>query len=253
MGDQVGLTIVIPVLDEAPNLRTLHREVLGALVDLDVDWEVVFVDDGSTDEGPQILAELAASDDRVRPISLDRNYGQSTAMVAGTEAARGTWVATLDGDLQNDPADLAVLWQAIQEGKADVVTGVREIRHDSWVRRASSKVANNVRNRISGDHVTDVGCSLRIFPRRALLEVARFEGMHRFLPTLFRIAGYTVIERPVNHRPRYAGVSKYGIHNRLWRGLADLYVVRRLRRRGIKYHTRALPSGDNPPQREENL
>lgn len=231
------LSVVVPLRDEAPNLRALHAEIAAAFQGAD-GWEVVFVDDGSSDEGPDVLRELARDDPRVRVVTLARNYGQSTALVAGVEAARGDWIGTLDADGQNDPRDLLALWTEVRAGAADVVTGYRTRRADGWTRRASSRVANAVRDRIGGDPITDVGCSVRVFPRRALLEAVRFEGMHRFLPTLFRLAGYTVVERPVGHRPRRAGRSKYGIHNRLWRGLADLYVVRRLVRRQVRYDLR---------------
>lgn len=229
------ISAVLPVKDEAENVPSLHAELVAALESLGVPWEVVWVDDGSTDEGPALLADLAREDDRVRVVRLARNYGQSTAMIAGAEAARGAWIATLDADGQNDPADLAALWAPIAGGEADVVTGVRGERHDSWVRKVSSRIANTVRNRATGDAITDVGCSLRIVPRAALLKVPRFEGMHRFLPTLLRMEGCRVVERPVAHRPRRAGETKYGIHNRLWRGLADLFMVRRLSRRRIDY------------------
>lgn len=231
------LSVVVPLRDEGPNLRALHEEIVDALR-ATTGWEIVFVDDGSTDEGPDVLRELAREDPRVRIVTLARGYGQSTALVAGAEAARGEWIGTLDADCQNDPRDLVALWDAAREGVADVVTGYRLRRADAWARRASSRVANSVRNRVSGDRITDVGCSVRVFPRRALLEAVRFEGMHRFLPTLFRLAGYTVVERPVGHRARHAGRSKYGIHNRLWRGIADLYVVRRLVRRQVRYDLR---------------
>jgi dolichol-phosphate mannosyltransferase len=231
------LSVVVPLRDEGPNLRALHEEIVDALR-ATTGWEIVFVDDGSTDEGPDVLRELAREDPRVRIVTLARGYGQSTALVAGAEAARGEWIGTLDADCQNDPRDLVALWDAAREGVADVVTGYRLRRADAWARRASSRVANSVRNRVSGDRITDVGCSVRVFPRRALLEAVRFEGMHRFLPTLFRLAGYTVVERPVGHRARHAGRSKYGIHNRLWRGIADLYVVRRLVRRQVQYDLR---------------
>ena len=174
----------------------------------------------------------------MRIVRLARGYGQSTALVAGAEAARGEWIGTLDADGQNDPRDLVAFLDAARGGVADVITGYRAERHDGWVRRSSSRVANSARNRLSGDRIVDVGCSVRVFPRRAMLEAVRFEGMHRFLPTLFRIAGYRVEERPVRHRPRWAGRSKYGIHNRLWRGIADLYVVRRLVRRRVRYELR---------------
>ena len=231
------LSVVVPLRDEGPNLRALHEEIVAAL-QASNEWEIVFVDDGSTDEGPDVLRKLAREDPRVRIVTLSRGYGQSTALVAGAEAARGEWIGTLDADCQNDPRDLLALWDEAREGVADVVTGYRLRRADPWARRASSRVANAVRNRLSGDRITDVGCSVRVFPRRALLEAVRFEGMHRFLPTLFRLAGYTGVERPVGHRARHAGRSKYGIHNRLWRGIADLYVVRRLVRRQVRYDLR---------------
>lgn len=231
------LSVVVPLRDESPNLRALYAELAAAFQAVE-GWEIVFVDDGSTDESLDVLRELAREDPRVRVVSLARNYGQSTALVAGVEAARGEWIGTLDADCQNDPRDLLALWKEAREGGADVVTGYRTRRADGWVRRASSWVANSVRNRMSGDRITDVGCSVRVFPRRAILETVRFEGMHRFLPTLFRLAGYTVVERPVAHRARNAGRSKYGIHNRLWRGIADLYVVRRLVRRQVRYDLR---------------
>lgn len=232
------LSVVVPFLDEAPNLLPLHRELDAALQRLGIDAEIVFVDDGSTDHGPDIVHKLAQEDRRVRLVRLTRNYGQSTALVAGVEAASGRWIATLDADRQNDPADLPKLWSVIASGEADVVNGVRQDRDDSFVRRASSWIANRVRDRVSGDNVTDVGCSLRIFPRQAFLACPRFEGMHRFLPTLLAMRGCRVTERPVSHRPRVAGESKYGINNRLWRGLADLLMVRRLRTRAIAYETR---------------
>ena len=233
----VLLSVVVPVRDEELNLRALHAEITAAFQGIE-GWEIVFVDDGSTDEGPEVLRQLAGDDPRVRIVTLARGYGQSTALVAGTEAARGEWIGTLDADCQNDPRDLLAFWNEAREGAADVITGYRTRRADSWARRASSRVANSVRNRVSGDRIADVGCSVRVFPRRALLEAVRFEGMHRFLPTLFRLAGYTVVERPVGHRARQAGRSKYGIHNRLWRGIADLYVVRRLVRRQVRYDLR---------------
>jgi dolichol-phosphate mannosyltransferase len=236
--EPVILSVVVPLRDESPNLRSLHAEICAALEGIGAPWEVVYVDDGSTDSGPSVLRELAREDPRARVVTLARCYGQSTALVAGAEGARGEWIGTLDADGQNDPRDLVALWREAREGAADVVTGYRLRRADGWARRASSRVANSVRNRLSGDRVFDVGCSVRVFPRHALLETVRFEGMHRFLPTLFRLAGYSVVERPVGHRRRQAGRSKYGIHNRLWRGLADLYVVRRLVRRRVRYELR---------------
>ena len=233
------LSIVVPLLDEAESLEPLMGGIAAAMERLGVPCEVVFVDDGSTDSSPLVLDRLRAADPRVRVVTLDRNYGQSTAMIAGAEAARGEWVATLDADGQNDPGDLVAMWQSIARGGPDGVVGVRRRRADSWLRRVSSRVANRVRNRVLGDSTTDVGCSTRILPRRALLEAHRFEGMHRFLPLLVRAAGYELAEMPVHHRPRVAGESKYGIRNRLWRGVADMLVVRRLLRRKVRYRARA--------------
>lgn len=247
--ETVQISVVVPLVDEAPNLRPLHAELTAVLPSLGPAWEIVYVDDGSGDDGPAILTDLAGDDPRVRVVRLARNYGQSTALIAGAEAARGIWMATLDADGQNDPADLALLWAVIASGQAPAVTGIRVRRADPWLRRTSSWIANRARDRLSGDRVTDVGCSLRIFPRQALLRAVRFEGMHRFLPTLLKMSGCAVVELPVGHRPRRAGSSKYGIRNRLWRGLADLLMVRRLGRRRIAYQVRGTPS--SPPSGRE--
>lgn len=249
MSGPVVLSAVLPVKDEAESVPPLHAELVAVLDRIGEPWEVVYVDDGSTDASPAVLARLAEEDERVRVVRLARNYGQSTALVAGAEAARGRWIATLDADGQNDPADLEALWSAVRDGDADLATGVRTNRADSWIRLVSSRVANAVRNRVSGDRITDVGCSLRVMPREPLLRAVRFEGMHRFLPTLLRMQGCRVVELPVSHRARHAGQTKYGIHNRLWRGLADLFVVRRLLRRRIEYETLdpTTRSGAPPP------
>jgi len=236
--DPVIVSVVVPLLDEAENLPRLHAEIVDAMTDLDVGWEVVYVDDGSRDKGPRILSQLADLDSRVQVVTLDRNYGQSTAMIAGAEAAFGDWIATLDADGQNDPKDIPRMWTVISRQKVDGVTGVRVDRADGWVKRFASRIANDVRNRVLGDEITDVGCSTRIFPKDAILGAARFEGMHRFLPTLVRAGGFRIEELPVNHRPRIAGRSKYGINNRLWCGIADLLMVRRLLRRRIRYQTK---------------
>lgn len=247
MSEEVVLSAVLPLRDEAESLPGLHRELVRALNGLGVGWEIVYVDDGSTDGGPLVLATLAA-DPRVRPLRLDRGYGQSTALVAGAERARGRWLVTLDADGQNDPADIRELWRVLGEGGADVVQGVRVHRADAWLRRASSRIANTVRDRLSGDRVTDVGCSLRIMPRDLFLAAPRFEGMHRFLPTLLRMVGATVVERPVGHRPRRAGKTKYTIRNRIGKGLADLLMVRRLRRRWVRYGLAEDGAGAPPPR-----
>jgi glycosyltransferase involved in cell wall biosynthesis len=229
------ISAVVPFKDEAESLPSLHVELLASLEGIGEPWEIVYVDDGSTDGSLDLIKSLARDDSRVRFLSLDRNYGQSTALVAGAEAASGTWIAGLDADGQNDPADLVELWALLRSKGVDAVQGVRRERHDSWMRKASSRIANRTRDVVTGDSISDVGCSLRIVRRSALLAVPRFEGMHRFLPTLLRMTGATLVEQPVSHRPRSAGKTKYGVRNRLWKGLYDLIMVRRLKQRWIQY------------------
>lgn len=234
----VALSVVAPVYDELENLRPLYERVRTAL-EGGVSWELVLVDDGSRDGSAELIRDLALEDPRVRGVYFRRNSGQSAATVAGLLASRAPLVATLDADLQNDPADLPALLEAL--GDADAVVGYRVQRRDSWVRRASSRVANRVRNWVCGDDIRDTGCSLKIFRREALESVPRFNGMHRFLPTLLGYLGYRVLQHPVGHHPRTAGESKYGIGNRLGRGLADLFGVRWMRSRVIR-----LPLGPGP-------
>jgi dolichol-phosphate mannosyltransferase len=225
------ISLVIPVYNEEENLPVLHGEILRAMEGAGRPWEVLYVDDGSTDTSPAILRGLAREDRRVRVIHQRRNNGQSAALDAGFRHARGGIVVTLDADLQNDPADIPRLLERI--GEYDVVSGVRARRQDSWVRRASSQIANRIRNRVTHESVTDVGCTLRAARIEYLRRIPVFNGMHRFLPTLLRMAGASVTEVPVNHRPRLHGVPKYNIRNRIWRALLDLFGVRWLQSRWI--------------------
>jgi len=231
--EEPWLSIVVPAYDEAPNLRLLHREIGEALAKLGRPWELVWVDDGSTDATLAVMRELAAADPRVRVVALDGNHGQSAALDAGFRRARGEVLATLDADLQNDPADLPRLLAGLD--RADVVNGVRQGRRDGWVRRASSRVANGFRNWATGDAVTDVGCSLRVMRAEYVRRVKLFRGLHRFLPTLLRMEGARVTELPVSHRPRLHGRSKYGIGNRLFAGLHDVFAVRWMQSRALRY------------------
>lgn len=225
------VSLVIPVYNEEENLPVLDGEIRQAMETAGRPYEVLYVDDGSTDGSLQVLRGLASRDPRVRIVRQRRNSGQSAALDAGFRHARGGVVVTLDADLQNDPADIPRLLEKI--GEFDVVSGVRARRRDSWVRRVSSRVANGVRNRVTHESVTDVGCTLRACRAEYLRRIPVFNGMHRFLPTLLRMAGARVTEVPVNHRPRLHGQPKYGIGNRLWRGLADLYGVRWMQTRWI--------------------
>jgi dolichol-phosphate mannosyltransferase len=183
-----------------------------------------------------VLAGLVARDPRVRVLHFAENCGQTAAFAAGFEAARGEVVATLDADLQNDPADLPRLLTALDG--ADVVNGVRQERQDGFVRKASSRIANGFRNWATRESVTDVGCSLRVMRAPFLRRVKLHRGMHRFLPTLLRMEGARVIELPVRHRPRRHGRSKYGIANRLFVGLADVFAVRWMQKRQLRWRLR---------------
>ena len=227
------LSIVVPVFDERDNVEPLHAELQAAVDGVKGGVEFVYVDDGSRDGSAERLAAVAARDDRVRVLTLERNSGQSAALEAGFRAVRGAVTATLDADLQNDPADLPRLLEHLDD--ADVVNGVRVERRDSFVRRLSSRIGNGFRNRLTGESVTDVGCSLRVMRTEYLRRVKLLRGMHRFLPTLLRMEGYQVVEVPVSHRPRRHGSSKYGVCNRIVRAFTDLMAIRWMKRRQLDY------------------
>ena len=225
--------MVIPVRDERENLVPLWNELQSVLEGTGRGFEVLFVDDGSLDGTPEVLDRLSASDGRIRVLSLESPSGQTAALDAGFRTARGDLVITLDADLQNDPADIPILLDRM--GPLDALCGYRLRRRDSWLRRLSSRVANGVRNRMTGDPVLDTGCSLKIFRRRCLERIRLYDGMHRFLPTLLRLEGFSVGQVPVRHRPRVWGSSKYGVRGRLLRGCADLLAVRWMIRRRLGY------------------
>ena len=228
-----NLSVVVPFYNERDNVEPLHAELAAVLASHPGGTEFLYIDDGSTDGTAEALGKVAAADSRVRVLRLNPNSGQSAALQTGFEAARGEIVATLDADLQNDPADLPMLFAALEH--ADVVNGVRADRKDTWVRRFSSRVANGFRNWLTDETVTDVGCSLRVMRRRHLDGIVLYRGMHRFLPTLLRMRGARVTELPVRHRPRRHGASKYGIGNRLFTGLADVFAVRWMQRRHVRW------------------
>jgi dolichol-phosphate mannosyltransferase len=229
------VSVMIPVYNEEESLVTLHRELDAALASVAGGAEIVFVDDGSKDRSLAVLREIAEKDPRVRVVVLDGNHGQTAAFAAGFDAVRGEITVTLDADLQNDPADIPRLIAKLDAEGADVVNGVRQKRRDSWVRLVSSRIANNARNWVTNESVTDVGCSLRAMRTEYVKRVRLFRNMHRFLPTLLRMEGATkVIEMPVAHRERRYGVSKYGIGNRLWVGIVDLFGVRWMQARHFR-------------------
>jgi glycosyltransferase involved in cell wall biosynthesis len=234
----VRLSLVLPVYNELENLRPLV-DALHAVFDDpaaaggDGSFEILLVDDGSTDGSRELIVELAAADPCVRPVLFSANRGQTAAIVAGFHMAHGELIAMLDADLQNDPVDLPRMIELL--GDHDAVVGFRMKRNDTWIRRVSSRIANAIRNSISGDSIRDTGCSLKVFRADAIRSIPMFEGLHRFLPTLLRYHGYSVIEHGVSHHPRVAGISKYGVGNRAWRAFKDLLAVRWMRGRLIRF------------------
>jgi glycosyltransferase involved in cell wall biosynthesis len=223
------LSVVIPVCNEAENVAPLAREVQAAL-QAQRPFEIIFVDDGSSDgTAAAVAAARDAGIPEIRLLRHSRRCGQSAAVWSGVQAARAEWIATLDGDGQNDPADIPVLLDAQRAGDPGLrlVMGNRKAaRKDNWVRKLSSQIANGVRARLLHDGTPDTGCGIKLLHRATFLALPRFNHMHRFLPALFQRAGAKVISVPVRHRPRTRGASKYGIHNRLWVGIVDLFGVR---------------------------
>lgn len=224
------LTLVIPVYNEEENLRPLAGEIRAALADTGLDYEVLFIDDGSKDASFAVLQELAAADDHIVAIRFRRNYGQTAAFAAGFDHARGRVIVTLDADRQNDPADIPRLLAELDKG-FDVVNGWRENRQDNLIRRFPSRVANWLIAETSGVHLKDRGCSLRAFRAEVVRDLHLYGELHRFIPELVNFAGFSMSEVPVNHRARVAGASKYGL-SRTFRVILDLFTIHFLRKYG---------------------
>jgi dolichol-phosphate mannosyltransferase len=226
-----ALSVVVPLYNEEANLPILQQELRGALSGLD--YEIIFVDDGSVDR----TAERIETAPNIRLIRFEKNSGQSAAIYAGLTAARGATVVIIDGDLQNDPADIPTLLGEIARG-ADLVCGYRVKRRDTLVKRLTSRIANVVRSRYTKDGVRDTGCTLKAMRRECISALLPFKGMHRFIPALVKAAGYRLVEVPVNHRPRRFGQSKYGLGNRALRATIDMFGVRWLLSRRLNYKIR---------------
>lgn len=228
------LSIVIPVLDEVQNVLPLAREIRATLREHQP-FEIIFVDDGSTDGTSEAVESARREVPEIRLLRHAQRCGQSAALRTGVLAARAVWVASLDGDCQNDPADIPAMLAALQgDDRVRLVIGNRKVRRDSWVRRISSRLANSVRRHMLQDGTPDTGCGIKLMHRDTFIQLQFFDHMHRFLPALFQAAGWRVISVPVHHRPRAAGRSKYGINNRLWVGIIDLFGVRWLTRRTMR-------------------
>ena len=232
----VDISFVIPCHNEQDNLPALVTAIREVAEPLNRTYEIVIADDFSSDGSWAVLKKLAAADARVRGLRFAFNCGQSAALWAGMNTARGRHIITLDADLQNDPRDVPQFLSALE--KFDCVCGSRIAARgegDGLVRIASSRIANWVRNKLSGENVTDAGCCYRAFKRECIADLKFFKGMHRFLPTLFKIEGFTVTEIPVRHNPRTAGISHYGVWNRLFASFYDLLAVRWMQRRMFQY------------------
>jgi glycosyltransferase involved in cell wall biosynthesis len=233
---QPEISLVIPCYNEQDNLRALMQAIHESVDPLKISYEIVITDDCSKDKSWEILQELAAGDPRLRPQRFAFNCGESAASWAAMKTSKGRYIVTIDADLQNDPKDLPKFLEALKN--FDCVCGTRVATRgqgDNFVRIASSRIANWVRNKLSGEQISDAGCTYRAFKRECIDNLKFFKGMHRFLPTLFKIEGHTVTEITVSNNPRFAGQSHYGVWNRLFASFYDLLAVRWMKKRMFRY------------------
>jgi dolichol-phosphate mannosyltransferase len=231
----VKISIVVPVHNEADNIVSLIQEIVNAMSQAEA-YEIIYVDDGSKDQTADVLKQALLDFKALRVIHHQHSCGQSTAVHTGIKAANYPWIATLDGDGQNDPADIPNLYRVLIKQRETIsnlsmVAGWRNKRYDSQWRLFSSKVANTIRAKLLGDNTPDTGCGLKVFSRDCFLELPYFDHMHRFLPALILRAGGQVISEPVSHRSRTSGQSKYGTLDRLWAGITDIAGVIWLQKR----------------------
>ena len=253
MSESPVLSVVAPCYNEQGNLLPLVTAIRETLDPLRITYEIVLADDGSADGSWSLLQALGAADPRLRAIRLARNSGQSAALWAGIQAATGRFIATLDADLQNHPRELPRFLAAIERNQCDCVCGSRvasRTRGDSWLRQVSSRIANGIRNRITHETIGDSACGYRLFKRECAARLKFFKGMHRFMPTLFRIEGFVVAEIPIAHHPRHAGRSHYAVLNRLFVTVHDLFAVRWMQRRMFRFDVRdRINFPPDPPAR----
>lgn len=226
-------SVVIPLKNEAENIPALIDELEPVMQSLGKPWELICIDDGSTDETQKVLKNLFEHKPYLHLILFKGNYGQSSAFDAGFKKARGKLIITLDGDGQNDPKDIPHLIQLIEN--CDLVCGIRLNRKDSFSKRLVSKMANFVRNQLCEDGIQDTGCSLKVYRKECLDKIKMYQGMHRFLPALFKIEGFRIQQTPVNHRERLKGKSNYHFFNRSFNTVADLFAVNWMKKRHLRY------------------
>ena len=236
MSDQPFLSVVIPCYNEEENVPTLLTRVDAALQTLGKPFEVILIDDGSTDSTPKLLEEGMRKYPWLRVLRMAKNIGQSAGFEAGFEAARGEVIATIDADLQNDPEEIPRLVPMLDEHKVDMITGWRKDRQDTGFRRWQSRQANKIRNWVTTETVNDSASSLKVYRASAIKGIKLFRGAHRYFPTLVKMRGGTVYETPVKHSHRFAGTAKYGFGNRAFVGLVDIFGVRWMKSRYIKYN-----------------
>jgi dolichol-phosphate mannosyltransferase len=230
---KIDISVVVPVYNEEENLPVLIPQIAEVLKPLGKTYEMIFVDDGSTDRSRRLLKEMVSQYPQMRILGFKKNCGETAAGAAGLKEARGEMVITIDADLQNDPRDIPTLLEYLKD--YDMVTGWRQKREDSWVKRITSKIANRIRNWLSGETIRDSGCTFRAYKRECLQNLKLYKGMHRFMPTLVKMEGFRVIEIPIAHHPRKFGVSKYTTWNRMWRAFVDLLAVKWMKNRHIHY------------------
>jgi dolichol-phosphate mannosyltransferase len=233
MPSDVFLSLVVPAYNEQEVIPTLLTRVQASLDQIGKPYEVIIVDDGSTDQTPQLLQAAMLRHPWLRVIRLSCNRGQSTAFDAGFKAARGEVIATIDADLQNDPEEIPRLLPMLDG--YDMITGWRRKRADSAFRRFQTRAANRIRNWISQETIQDSASSLKLYKRHCLQGIQLYTGMHRFMPTLVKMRGFTVLETPVKHSQRFAGTAKYGFRNRAFRAFCDLLAVRWMKKRYLHY------------------
>ena len=230
---EVGISVVVPVYNEEENLPILIPRLAEVLEPLGESYEMIFVDDGSIDGSRKIIKEMSSKYPQIRLVGFKKNCGETAAGAAGLREANGKVVITIDADLQNDPKDIPRMLEYLKE--YDMVTGWRQEREDSWIKRITSKIANEIRNGLSGETIRDSGCTFRAYRRECLQNIKLYKGMHRFMPTLVKMEGFRVVEIPIAHHPREFGVSKYTTWNRMWRAFIDLLAVKWMKSRHIHY------------------
>ena len=231
--ESLEISIVIPLYNERENLVLLDQEITKNIKPLNKSYEVILVDDGSTDGSSELIRVLQKINSNLRLIRFGHNHGQTAAFAAGFNRARGNIIVTMDADLQNSPSDIPLLLTAIKD--YDVVCGWRHKRNDPWIKKISSKIANSVRNSLSEESIADTGCSLKAFRRECFKGIKLYNGMHRFFPTLMKMEGFSVTQVKVGHYPRIHGHSKYNISNRLFASFKDLLAIRWMKKRQINY------------------